>query len=105
MTDGSKHFIDWAMHEITANRGWNYHEYFRVFIARLHYYDTHPEIFLPKLKAKLTEAAETYGDPKDSTKKYDIQHEIDMEIVDGVAGWPIVRKYLSNLDTDIKSTT
>jgi hypothetical protein len=96
MNSGSKKFIDWAMNDITSDKGWNYHEYFRKFIARLHYYETHPKDFLSKLEAKLTESAKTYGDPKEGKKKYDIQHEIDMEIIDGVAGWPLVKKYLEN---------
>lgn len=93
MTKGSKKFIDWAMKDLTQDNGWGYHEYFRKFISKVRYYEQHPEIFLPLMKNKFTIAAEEYGDPLLSTKEYDIDKEVEMEILDGVAGWPIVGKY------------
>lgn len=89
-------FLNYAMSELTSDKGWKYKELFRIFISRVRYYENHPELFLPKLKAKLEIAAKEYGDPKESKKKYDIQAEIDMEILDGVAGWALVGRYLKD---------
>lgn len=95
MNDGSKIFIAWAKAQLKD--GYTYHEYFRKAHALLLEYEQRPPAKIRKmLIEKLTKAADEYGDPISNKDKYDFDKELEMEIMDLVFGWVMVREYLKD---------
>lgn len=92
---GSKLFIDWAKKQLKD--GYTYHEYFRKAHSLLLEYEQKPPAGIRKmLVEKLTKAADEYGDPISNKGKYKFDKELEMEIMDLVFGWPMVRDYLKD---------
>lgn len=95
MNDGSKLFIEWATAQLED--GYTYHEYFRKAHALLLEYEQKPPRGIRKmLVEKLTKAADEYGDPISNKDKYNFDKELEMEIMDLVFGWVMVREYLKD---------
>ena len=93
MNDGSKKFISWAKSQLKD--GYTYHEYFRKAHALLLQYEQSDPVEIKKmLIEKLTKAADEYGDPESNRDKYNFDKELEMEIMDLVFGWVMVRDYL-----------
>lgn len=95
MNDGSKLFIKWAKAELKD--GYTYHNYFRrAHALLLQYEQSNPVTIRKMLVEKLTKAADEYGDPISNKGKYQFDKELEMEIMDLVFGWPMVREYLED---------
>lgn len=95
MNKGSEIFIEYAKAKLKD--GWTYHEMFRKAHATLLEYEQMPPIKIRKLMvAKLTKAADEYGSPLDNRGKYNVEKEIEMEVMDLVFGWPFIRDYLND---------
>lgn len=93
MNEGSKEFIKWAKAQLKD--GYTYHEMFRKTHALLLEYEHKNPVAIRKmLVEKLTKAADEYGDPISNRGKYQFEKELEMEIMDLVFGWPLVRDYL-----------
>lgn len=95
MNKGSQKFIEYAVGKISD--GYTYHEMFRKTHALLLEYERKdPHRIQKMLIDKLTKAAEEYGDPMDNKGKYNVTKELEMEIMDLVFGWPLIRSYLDD---------
>lgn len=95
MNDGSKLFIQWAKAQLKD--GYTYHEYFRkAHSLLLEYEQGSPSKVRKMLVEKLTKAADEYGDPISNKGKYKFDKELEMEVMDLVFGWPLVREYLKD---------
>lgn len=97
MNKGSQDFIKYAKKQLKD--GWTYHEMFRKAHALLMEYEFKKPAneIVDMLVEKLTKAAEEYGDPKDNRKKYNVPKELEMEIMDLVFGWPLIKTYLDSM--------
>lgn len=95
MTDKSKEFIKWADEYLSD--GYNYNELLRKAIADLQRFKKlgHQK-GKDKILKKLTASAEIYGAPEDEPDKYNIQKEIEAEIID-ITGWRLVGMRLKKL--------
>jgi hypothetical protein len=95
MNDGSALFIKWATAQLED--GYTYHEYFRkAHSFLLKYEKADPVAIKNMLVEKLTKAADEYGDPISNKDKYNFDKELEMEVMDLVFGWPMVRQYLKD---------
>lgn len=95
MNEGSKEFIKWAKAQLKD--GYTYHEYFRkAHSLLLQFEQGNPVATRKMLVEKLTKAAEEYGDPISNKGKYNFEKELEMEVMDLVFGWPMVREYLKD---------
>lgn len=91
MTDESKRFIKWAEKELEKNA----HSYFIDAQYFISLYQLKKNGTIKKaLIEKLTKAAEEYGDPISNKDKYNFAKEMEMEVIDLVFGWPMVKKYI-----------
>lgn len=95
MNKGSEQFIKWAKKKLKEDNGYTYHELFRKAQARIFEYEKkNPGEVTKILVAKLSKAADEYGSPLDNKGKYNIEKELEMEVMDLVLGWPLISLYL-----------